>query len=284
MAQAESVLAEPAKAGTNAATKPPILTVNNIEVVYDEVILVLRGVSLEVPEGEIVALLGPNGAGKSTTLKAISGLLRTEDGEVTRGNVTFMGEEIANRAPEDIVRRGIFQVMEGRRIVEDMTVVENLRLGAYTRRDGAGVKRDLDMVFDFFPRLRERTGLAGYLSGGEQQMLAISRALMARPKMILLDEPSMGLSPLLVKEVFGIIRQLNRELGITILLVEQNARMALHAASYGYIMESGKIVLDGTQADLVDNEDVREFYLGGGGEERRSFKNLKSYKRRKRWL
>jgi branched-chain amino acid transport system ATP-binding protein len=195
-----------------------------------------------------------------------------------------MGEEIANRAPEDIVRRGIFQVMEGRRIVEDMTVVENLRLGAYTRRDGAGVKRDLDMVFDFFPRLRERTGLAGYLSGGEQQMLAISRALMAKPKMILLDEPSMGLSPLLVKEVFGIIRQLNRELGITILLVEQNARMALHAASYGYIMESGKIVLDGTQADLVDNEDVREFYLGGGGEERRSFKNLKSYKRRKRWL
>ncbi|MCO5108182.1 MAG: ABC transporter ATP-binding protein [Burkholderiaceae bacterium] len=284
MAQAESVLAEPAKAGTNVAAKPPILTVNNIEVVYDEVILVLRGVSLEVPEGEIVALLGPNGAGKSTTLKAISGLLRTEDGEVTRGNVTFMGEEIANRAPEDIVRRGIFQVMEGRRIVEDMTVVENLRLGAYTRRDGAGVKRDLDMVFDFFPRLRERTGLAGYLSGGEQQMLAISRALMARPKMILLDEPSMGLSPLLVKEVFGIIRQLNRELGITILLVEQNARMALHAASYGYIMESGKIVLDGTQADLVDNEDVREFYLGGGGEERRSFKNLKSYKRRKRWL
>jgi len=284
MAQAESVLAEPVAAEKKAVTKPPILTVNNIEVVYDEVILVLRGVSLEVPEGEIVALLGPNGAGKSTTLKAISGLLRTEDGEVTRGNVTFMGEEIANRAPEDIVRRGIFQVMEGRRIVEDMTVVENLRLGAYTRRDGAGVRRDLDMVFDFFPRLRERTGLAGYLSGGEQQMLAISRALMARPKMILLDEPSMGLSPLLVKEVFGIIRQLNRELGITILLVEQNARMALHAASYGYIMESGKIVLDGTQADLIDNEDVREFYLGGGGEERRSFKNLKSYKRRKRWL
>ena len=284
MAQAESVLVEPAKAAATAAAKPPILAINNIEVVYDDVILVLRGVSLEVPEGEIVALLGPNGAGKSTTLKAISGLLRTEDGEVTRGNVTFMGEEIANRAPEEIVRRGIFQVMEGRRIVEDMTVVENLRLGAYTRRDNAGVRRDLDMVFDFFPRLRERTGLAGYLSGGEQQMLAISRALMARPKMILLDEPSMGLSPMLVKEVFAIIRQLNRDLGITILLVEQNARMALHAASYGYIMESGKIVLDGAQADLIDNEDVREFYLGGGGEERRSFKNLKSYKRRKRWL
>ena len=278
MVEAQSKQAEPpVAAGT------PILTVNNIEVVYDEVILVLRGVSLSVPQGEIVALLGPNGAGKSTTLKAISGLLRTEDGEVTRGNVSFMGEEIANMAPEQIVRRGIFQVMEGRRIVEDMTVVENLRLGAYTRRDGE-VRRDLDMVFDFFPRLRERTGLAGYLSGGEQQMLAISRALMARPKMILLDEPSMGLSPLLVKEVFGIIRQLNRELGITILLVEQNARMALQAASYGYIMESGKIVLDGTQAELVDNEDVREFYLGGGGEERRSFKNLKSFKRRKRWL
>jgi branched-chain amino acid transport system ATP-binding protein len=262
---------------------PPILTVNNIEVVYDEVILVLRGVSLEVPQGQIVALLGPNGAGKSTTLKAISGLLRTEDGEVTRGNVNFMGEEIANLAPEQIVRRGIFQVMEGRRIVEDMTVIENLRLGAYTRRD-KGIKADLDMVFDFFPRLRERTGLAGYLSGGEQQMLAISRALMARPKMILLDEPSMGLSPLLVKEVFEIIRKLNKDLGITMLLVEQNARMALHAASYGYIMESGKIVLDGAQADLINNEDVKEFYLGGGGEERKSFKNLKSYKRRKRWL
>ncbi|MFP5460988.1 MAG: ABC transporter ATP-binding protein [Gammaproteobacteria bacterium] len=274
---------EPVDAGPKAEAKAPILTVNNIEVVYDDVILVLRGVSLSVPEGEIVALLGPNGADKSSTLKAISGLLRTEDGEVTRGNVNFMGEEVANLAPEEIVRRGIFQVMEGRRIIEDMTVIENLRLGAYTRRDN-GVKRDLDMVFDFFPRLRERTGLAGYLSGGEQQMLAISRALMARPKMILLDEPSMGLSPLLVKEVFDIIRQLNRELGITMLLVEQNARMALKAASYGYIMESGKVVLDGAQQDLINNEDVKEFYLGGGGNERKSFKNLKSYKRRKRWL
>ncbi|MCD6673604.1 MAG: ABC transporter ATP-binding protein [Burkholderiaceae bacterium] len=278
MVEAQTKQAEPA-----VAAGTPILTVNNIEVVYDEVILVLRGVSLSVPQGQIVALLGPNGAGKSTTLKAISGLLRTEDGEVTRGNVTFMGEEIANMAPEQIVRRGIFQVMEGRRIVEDMTVIENLRLGAYTRRDGE-VRRDLDMVFDFFPRLRERTGLAGYLSGGEQQMLAISRALMARPKMILLDEPSMGLSPLLVKEVFSIIRELNRELKITMLLVEQNARMALHTAGFGYIMESGKIVLDGTRDELVNNEDVKEFYLGGGGEERRSFKNLKSYKRRKRWL
>ena len=266
-----------------AAAVEPMLTVNNIEVVYDEVILVLRGVSLSVPAGEIVALLGPNGAGKSTTLKAISGLLHTENGEVTRGNVRFMGEEIADLMPEQIVRRGIFQVMEGRRIIEDMTVLENLRLGAYTRRDN-GIKRDLDMVFDFFPRLRERTGLAGYLSGGEQQMLAISRALMARPKMMLLDEPSMGLSPLLIKEVFGIIAQLNKELGITILLVEQNARMALHVANYGYIMESGKVVLDGPRQGLVDNEDVKEFYLGGGGEARKSFKNLKSYKRRKRWL
>ncbi|MBW7851595.1 MAG: ABC transporter ATP-binding protein [Rhodospirillales bacterium] len=275
-----------AEAAAKVPPKParePLLSVNNIEVVYDDVILVLRGVSLEVPEGEIVTLLGPNGAGKSTTLKAISGLLQTEDGEVTRGSITFMGENIANRPPEQIVRQGIFQVMEGRRIVEDMTVIENLRLGAYTRRD-SGVRQDIDMVFNFFPRLKERTGLAGYLSGGEQQMLAIGRALMAKPKMILLDEPSMGLSPMLVKEVFGIIRQLNQELGITILLVEQNARMALTAASYGYIMESGKIVLDGSQAELVNNEDVKEFYLGGGGEERKSFKNLKSYKRRKRWL
>jgi branched-chain amino acid transport system ATP-binding protein len=275
-------VAETAVSSPTVAAEP-VLTVNNIEVVYDEVILVLRGVSLSVPLGEIVALLGPNGAGKSTTLKAISGLLRTENGEVTRGNVRFMGEEIANLMPEEIVRRGIFQVMEGRRIIEDMTVLENLRLGAYTRRDN-GIKRDLDMVFDFFPRLRERTGLAGYLSGGEQQMLAISRALMARPKMMLLDEPSMGLSPMLIKEVFGIIRQLNKELGITILLVEQNARMALNVASFGYIMESGKVVLDGPRQSLVDNEDVKEFYLGGGGEARKSFKNLKSYKRRKRWL
>jgi branched-chain amino acid transport system ATP-binding protein len=266
--------------------KPDLmLSVNNIEVVYDDVILVLRGVSLDVPKGKIVTLLGPNGAGKSTTLKAISGLLQTEDGEVTRGEVFYQGQNIANSAPEQIVRKGIFQVMEGRRIVEDMTVIENLRLGAFTRKDGAAaVKQDLEMVLNYFPRLRERTGLAGYLSGGEQQMLAIGRAMMARPKMILLDEPSMGLSPLLVKEVFKIIRQLNKDLGITILLVEQNANMALGCADYGYIMESGKIVMDGTQEELMNNEDVKEFYLGGGGEHRKSFKNLKSYKRRKRWL
>ncbi len=274
-------MAEPA---VKPAADEIILSVNNIEVVYDDVILVLRGVSLDVPKGRIVTLLGPNGAGKSTTLKAISGLLGTEDGEVTRGNITFMGEEIANRAPEEIVRRGIFQVMEGRRIIEDMTVTENLRLGAFTRKDGAAaIRNDIEMVFDYFPRLRERVGLAGYLSGGEQQMLAIGRAMMARPKMILLDEPSMGLSPLLVKEVFAIIEKLCRDTGVTILLVEQNARMALKIAEFGYIMESGKIVLDGAKDDLVNNEDVKEFYLGGD-KERKSFKNLKSYKRRKRWL
>ena len=275
----------PASSPPDTASVPvsPLLAVNNIEVVYNDVILVLRGVSLNVPQGALVALLGANGAGKSTTLKAISGLLRSEDGEVTRGEVVFGGERMDRLAPEAIVRRGIFQVMEGRRIVEDMTSIENLRLGAYTRRDRE-VRRDIDMVFDYFPRLKERTGLAGYLSGGEQQMLAIGRALMARPKMMLLDEPSMGLSPLLVGEVFGIIRRLNRELGITMLLVEQNARMALKAADYGYIMESGKVVLDGAADDLAANEDVKEFYLGGGGEQRKSFKNLKSYKRRKRWL
>ncbi|HCH5585264.1 TPA: ABC transporter ATP-binding protein [Vibrio parahaemolyticus] len=268
---------------TNIEPEEILLSVNNIEVVYDEVILVLRGVSLEVPKGKIVTLLGANGAGKSTTLKAISGLLKTEDGEVTRGEINFMGERIDNKSPEEIVRSGIFQVMEGRRIVEDMTVIENLRLGAFTRNDNE-VEQDIEMVFDYFPRLKERTGLAGYLSGGEQQMLAIGRALMARPKMILLDEPSMGLSPLLVKEVFSIINKINKDQGITMLLVEQNANFALHAADYGYIMESGKIVLDGTKHELLNNEDVKEFYLGGGDEDRKSFKNLKSYKRRKRWL
>ena len=263
--------------------KPPMLAVNNIEVVYDDVILVLRGVSLEVQPGALVAILGANGAGKSTTLKAISGLLKTENGAVTRGDILLEGQPVKQLAPEVIVRRGIFQVMEGRRIVEDMTPIENLRLGAYARTDG-DIRAEIERVFTYFPRLKERTGLAGYLSGGEQQMLAIGRAMMARPKVMLLDEPSMGLSPLLVNEVFGIIRRLNRELGITMVLVEQNARMALKAADYGYIMENGKIVLDGTTADLVANEDVKEFYLGGAGAERKSFKNLKSYKRRKRWL
>ena len=269
--------------GAAPADAPALLEVNNVEVVYSDVILVLRGLSLRVPKGKIVALLGANGAGKSTTLKAISGLLKTEEGEVTRGEVRFDGERINGIDPHLIVRRGIFQVMEGRRIVADMTCLENLRLGAFTRSDNE-VKRDIDMAYSFFPRLKERTGLAGYLSGGEQQMLAIGRALMARPKLILMDEPSMGLSPLLVKEVFGIIRRLNEELGITILLVEQNARMALSVASYGYVMEGGKVVLDGTAEALSTNEDVKEFYLGGHGAERKSFRGLKSYKRRKRWL
>jgi len=275
----ETISSKPAA----AATAAPLLAVRNIEVVYDNVILVLRGLSMDVPKGAIVALLGANGAGKSTTLKAISGLLKTEDGEVTRGEIVFDGERIDGIDPDKIVRRGIFQVMEGRRIISDMTTRENLRLGAYTRSDKA-IDDDIDMVFSYFPRLKERTGLAGYLSGGEQQMLAIGRAMMARPKMILMDEPSMGLSPLLVKEVFGIIKQINRDLGVTILLVEQNARAALSVASHGYIMEQGKVVLDGTADELRDNEDVKEFYLGGAGDQRKSFKNLKSFKRRKRWL
>jgi branched-chain amino acid transport system ATP-binding protein len=262
------------RAAPSALTAPaPLLSVHNIEVVYDDVILVLRGLSLEVPQGAIVALLGANGAGKSTTLKAISGLLKTEDGEVTRGEIVFDGERINGIDPDKIVRRGI----------ADMTSLENLRLGAFTRRDNE-VGTDIDMVYKYFPRLKERTGLAGYLSGGEQQMLAIGRALMARPKMILMDEPSMGLSPLLVKEVFAIIKEINRDLGVTILLVEQNARAALSVASHGYIMEQGKVVLDGSADELRDNEDVKEFYLGGAGDQRKSFKNLKSFKRRKRWL
>jgi branched-chain amino acid transport system ATP-binding protein len=261
-----------------------ILSVKNVEVVYDDIVLVLRGLSLEVPRGAIVALLGANGAGKSTTLKAISGLLKSEDGEVTRGDIVFDGVSIAATEPDAIVRRGVFQVMEGRRIIGDMSVLENLRVGAFTRTDGAAaVKEDIERVYQYFPRLRERTGLAGYLSGGEQQMLAIGRALMARPRLILMDEPSMGLSPLLVKEVFSIIARLNRELGVTILLVEQNAQLALQIASYGYIMEQGKVVLDGSAQVLLANEDVKEFYLGGASQ-RKSFKNLKSFKRRKRWL
>jgi branched-chain amino acid transport system ATP-binding protein len=267
------------------ATAPgALLAVNNIEVVYDDIVLVLRGLSLEVPSGAIVALLGANGAGKSTTLKAISGLLKSEDGAITRGDIVFEGASIAGAEPDAIVRRGVFQVMEGRRIVADMSVLENLRVGAFTRTDGAAaVREDIDRVYGYFPRLRERTGLAGYLSGGEQQMLAIGRALMAKPKLILMDEPSMGLSPLLVREVFSIIARLNRELGVTVLLVEQNAQLALQVASYGYIMEQGKVVLDGNSQALLANEDVKEFYLGGASE-RKSFKNLKSFKRRKRWL
>src|ERR1700716_196865 len=266
-----------------ASADGAILEVKNIEVVFNDVILVLRGLSLEARRGGITALLGANGAGKSTTLKAISGLLAVEDGAITRGSVSFDGEEITRLPPNRIVHRGIFQVMEGRGIVQDMTVIENLRLGAHTR-PSAGVGDEMDRGFAYFPRLKERPGLAGYLSGGEQQMLAIGRALMAKPRLILMDEPSMGLSPLLVKEVFAIIKRINRDLGVTILLVEQNARAALSVASHGYIMEQGKVVLDGSADELRDNEDVKEFYLGGTGDQRKSFKNLKSFKRRKRWL
>jgi len=242
-----------------------LLSVRNIEVVYDKVILVLRGLSIDVPQGAIVALLGANGAGKSTTLKAISGLLKTEEGEITRGDIVFDNERINGIDPDKIVRRGIFQVMEGRRIISDMTTLENLRLGAFTRSDNE-VGSDIDMVFNYFPRLKERTGLAGYLSGGEQQMLAIGRALMARPKMILMDEPSMGLSPLLVKEVFSIIARINRELGVTILLVEQNARAALMTADYGYVLETGDVVLSGPATELLHDPRVMRTYLGASVE------------------
>ena len=262
-----------------------MLSVNNIEVIYDDVILVLKGLSLNVKQGQIVALLGSNGAGKSTTLKAISGLLKSEDGEVTDGDIKFMGERIDGREPEQVVRAGIFQVMEGRRVFEDLTVDENIRMGGYARRDLAGVKRDHARCFDYFPRLADRRKqLAGYLSGGEQQMLAISRALMARPKLMLLDEPSLGLAPLLVQEIFRIILQINRDEKTTILLVEQNANLALSIANFAYIMENGRIVLEGEPMKLKTNEDVKEFYLGGGEGSRKKYKDLKFYKRRKRWL
>jgi branched-chain amino acid transport system ATP-binding protein len=242
-----------------------MLELKNVEVIYDDVILVLKGLSLSVAEGKIVALLGSNGAGKSTTLKAISGLLRSEEGEVTDGAITFQGEPIHRLPPEAVVRRGLFQVMEGRRVFEDLTVDENIQMGGYTRSDRAGLRLDKEACYELFPRLKERRNkLAGYLSGGEQQMLAISRALMARPKLMMLDEPSLGLAPLLVAEIFRIIKRIN---------------------DYGYIMENGRVVLDGEPDKLRANEDVKEFYLGGGGESgKKSYKDLKSYKRRKRWL
>ncbi|MEM5474130.1 ABC transporter ATP-binding protein [Hoeflea sp. AS60] len=271
---------------TDATAQPNILAVNNIEVIYDHVILVLKGVSLVVPEGGIVALLGANGAGKSTTLKAISNLLRSERGEVTKGSIEFEGKRIEAQTANELVRRGCIQVMEGRHCFGHLTVEENLLTGAFTRRDGnAAIKRDIEMVYNYFPRLRERrTSQAGYTSGGEQQMTAIGRALMSRPKMILLDEPSMGLAPQLQEEIFEIVKQLNQEQGVSFLLAEQNTNIALRYATYGYILESGRIVMDGVAKDLRENEDVKEFYLGVGGEGRRSFKNVKHYKRRKRWL
>jgi len=269
-----------------AAAGAPLITVNNVEVIYDHVILVLKGVSLEVPEGGIVALLGANGAGKTTTLKAISNLLRAERGEVTKGSIEYRGERIDRLTPSELVRRGVVQVMEGRRCFEHLTVEENLLTGAYTRRDGrAAVRRDLEMVYGYFPRLRERRrSQAGYTSGGEQQMLAIGRALMSRPSCILLDEPSMGLAPQLVEEIFEIVRGLNEKEGVSFLLAEQNTTVALRYASYGYILETGRVVMDGDARALAENEDVKEFYLGVSGEKRRSFRDVKHYRRRKRWL
>ena len=263
-----------------------ILSVNNIEVIYDHVILVLKGVSLTVPKGGIVALLGANGAGKTTTLKAVSNLLGAERGEVTKGSIIFEDAEIQALSPNELVRRGCIQVMEGRRCFGHLTVEDNLMTGAFTRRDGnAAIKQDLDMVYDYFPRLGERrTSQAGYTSGGEQQMTAIGRALMSRPKMILLDEPSMGLAPQLQEEIFEIVKKLNEQEGVSFLLAEQNTNIALRYATYGYILESGRIVLDGVASELRENEDVKEFYLGVGGEGRKSFRDVKHYKRRKRWL
>jgi branched-chain amino acid transport system ATP-binding protein len=263
-----------------------MLQLNNIQVIYSDVILVLKGLSLEVPQGQIVALLGANGAGKTTTLKAISGLLKTEGGKVTGGSIELMGQRIDGLDPERICRLGILQVMEGRKVLESLTVEENLRIGGYTRRDAAGVERDFQMIYDYFPRLVERRHqLAGYLSGGEQQMLVIGRALMAQPQLLLLDEPSLGLAPLLVREIFGIIQKINVERGTTVLLVEQNAQIALGIAHYGYIMENSRIVLDGPADTLRGNADVREFYLGlSEAGRRKSFKDTKFYKRRKRWV
>jgi branched-chain amino acid transport system ATP-binding protein len=263
-----------------------MLQLNNIQVIYSDVILVLKGLSLEVPAGQIVALLGANGAGKTTTLKAISGLLKTEQGKVTDGGIEFMDRRIDGLDPEQICRRGIVQVMEGRKVLESLTVEENLRIGGYTRSDGDGVQRDMQMIYEYFPRLVERRRqLAGYLSGGEQQMLVIGRALMADPKLLLLDEPSLGLAPLLVREIFEIIQKINTERGTTFLLVEQNAQIALRIAHYGYIMENGRIVFDGPAEKLRGNDDVREFYLGlSAAGRRKSFKDIKFYKRRKRWM
>ncbi|MEH2627866.1 branched-chain amino acid transport system ATP-binding protein [Bradyrhizobium sp. AZCC 1719] len=274
------------KAATTTEAAAPFLSVNNIEVVYDHVILVLKGVSLDVPRGGIVALLGANGAGKTTTLKAISNLLHSERGEVTKGSILFDGVEVQSLSPNDLVRRGCIQVMEGRRCFAHLTVEENLLTGAFTRVDGkSAIAEDLERVYAYFPRLRERRGsTAGYTSGGEQQMCAIGRALMSRPKMILLDEPSMGLAPQIVEEIFEIVKDLNVRENVTFLLAEQNTNMALKYARHGYILENGRVVMDGEARALAANEDVKEFYLGIAGDKRKSFRDVKHYKRRKRWL
>ena len=266
-------------------TPEDVLIVNNIEVVYSHVILVLKGVSLKVKKGGITALLGGNGAGKSTTLKSISNLLASERGEVTKGSVTYSNEYIHDLDPSQLVKKGVIQVMEGRHCFEHLTVEENLLTGAYTRSNNKEVKEDLERVYSYFPRLRDRrTSLAGYTSGGEQQMIAIGRALMAHPTMILLDEPSMGLAPQLVKQIFEIVSQINKKEGVTILLAEQNTNMALQYAEYAYILENGRVVMEGTAKSMRDNEDVKEFYLGISGEGRQSYRDFKQYRRRKRWL
>ena len=262
-----------------------ILVVNNIEVVYSHVILVLKGVSLNVKKGGITALLGGNGAGKSTTLKSISNLLSSERGEVTKGSVTFENEDIHDLDPSQLVKKGVIQVMEGRHCFEHLTVEENLLTGAYTRTSSKEVKEDLERVYNYFPRLRDRrTSQAGYTSGGEQQMIAIGRALMAKPTMILLDEPSMGLAPQLVKQIFEIVAEINKKEGVTILLAEQNTNIALQYAEYAYILENGRVVMEGSAESMRDNEDVKEFYLGISGEGKKSYKDIKQYRRRKRWL
>ena len=275
-----------APASQPVAQDERILSINNIEVIYDHVILVLKGVSLEVPKGGVVALLGANGAGKTTTLKAISNLLRAERGDVTKGSIIFEGVEVQDLSPNELVRRGCIQVMEGRHCFGHLTIEENLLTGAFTRRDGkAAIKRDLDLVYSYFRRLSERkSSLAGYTSGGEQQMCAIGRALMSRPKMILLDEPSMGLAPQIVEEIFGIVKNLNENEGVSFLLAEQNTHMALRFARYGYILENGRVVMDGEAKSLAENEDVKEFYLGISEGRRKSFREGKHYRRRKRWL
>jgi branched-chain amino acid transport system ATP-binding protein len=275
--------------GTNTAQAPmpgaTLLSVNNIEVIYDHVILVLRGVSLAVPEGRIVALLGANGAGKSTTLKAISNLLRAERGDVTKGAIEFRGSRVDRLTPNALVRMGVCQVMEGRHCFQHLTVEENLLTGAFTRSGRGEIAAALDKVYTYFPRLKiRRSSLAGYTSGGEQQMTAIGRALMARPSMILLDEPSMGLAPQIVEEIFEIVRDLNTREQVSFLLAEQNTMVALHYADYGYILENGRVVMDGAASELASNEDVKEFYLGLSSGERRSFRDVKHYRRRKRWL
>jgi branched-chain amino acid transport system ATP-binding protein len=281
-----SANSQPAGTARPAKADRPILDVANIEVVYDHVILVLKGVSLTVPTGSIVALLGANGAGKSTTLKAISNLIRAERGDVTKGSIEFDGERVERLTPNDLVRRGCIQVMEGRRCFGHLTIEENLLCGAFTRADGkAAIRRDLDLVYGYFPRLRDRhAALAGYTSGGEQQMCAVGRALMSRPKMILLDEPSMGLAPQIVEEIFEIMHALNEKEHVSFLLAEQNTHMALRYARYGYVLENGRVVLDGDAASLRENEDVKEFYLGIAEGRRKSFRSGKHYKRRKRWL